>query len=143
MTNEPLAFANAVLGGAKPVLSTGAIRERAIGWSAETSSPLALQVVSARQTTTRRRIFFLLLRPSPRMRRLSLLLLSVIASLFSSPALAGTEMGKAPSAASVPDIDTTDRFIVKLRDPSADPRAALAAIGGTFGERLEHVRRMS
>jgi len=77
------------------------------------------------------------------MRRLSLLLLSVIASLSSSPALAGTEMGKAPSAASVPDIDTTDRFIVKLRDPSADPRAALAAIGGTFGERLEHVRRMS
>jgi serine protease len=77
------------------------------------------------------------------MRRLSLLLLSLLAGLSSSLALAGNDASKAQSAASLPDADSTDRFIVKLRDPTGDPRAALAAIGGTFGERLEHVRRMS
>jgi serine protease len=77
------------------------------------------------------------------MRRLSLVLLSLLYSLSSSPALAGNEVGKPASAALRADADGTDRFIVKLRDPAADPRPALAAIGGTFGERLEHVRRMS
>jgi len=77
------------------------------------------------------------------MSRLSLVLLSLLSSLSSSPVLAGNEVGKAQPAALRPDTDSTDRFIVKLRDPAADPRPALAAIGGTFGERLEHVRRMS
>jgi hypothetical protein len=41
------------------------------------------------------------------------------------------------------DSEQTDRFIVRLRDPSADPRPRLAALGGRFGERLEHLRAMS
>ncbi len=37
----------------------------------------------------------------------------------------------------------SDRFIVRLREPGADPRPRLASIGGRFGERLELVRAMS
>jgi len=39
--------------------------------------------------------------------------------------------------------DTTDRFIVKLRDPRADARAVVPALGAVLGERLDHVRAMS
>ena len=39
--------------------------------------------------------------------------------------------------------DTVDRFIVKLRDSRADPRASISAVGAAFGERLEIVRAMS
>jgi len=77
------------------------------------------------------------------MRRFSLILLSLVSSLSSTLAVAGQDVSKAGSAASLTELESTDRFIVKLRDPNADPSAALAAIGGTFGERLQHVRRMS
>ena len=39
--------------------------------------------------------------------------------------------------------DTVDRFIVRLRDSRADARLSIAAVGATFGERLEIVRAMS
>src|SRR4051812_45380674 len=77
------------------------------------------------------------------MRRLSLILLSLLSSLSSTLAVAGQDVSKGRSAAPLTELESTDRFIVKLRDPNADPSAALAAIGGTFGERLQHVRRMS
>ena len=38
---------------------------------------------------------------------------------------------------------TVDRFIVRLRDGRADPRASIAAVGASFGERLDTVRAMS
>jgi len=54
---------------------------------------------------------------------------------------AGSPSGAAATAAAAND--TVDRFIVKLRDSRADPRASLNAIGATFGERLDVVRAMS
>ncbi|HEV7578297.1 MAG TPA: S8 family peptidase [Caldimonas sp.] len=49
----------------------------------------------------------------------------------------------ATAAATASANDTVDRFIVKLRDGRADPRASIAAVGATFGERLDIVRAMS
>jgi serine protease len=53
----------------------------------------------------------------------------------------GTPLDTA-SAAVDPSGDD-DRFIIRLRDATADPRVALPRIGATFGERLDHVRAMS
>ena len=47
------------------------------------------------------------------------------------------------NAAAAAGSDTVDRFIVKLRDSRADPRASIAAVGAAFGERLDTVRTMS
>jgi len=49
----------------------------------------------------------------------------------------------ATAIATTTDHDTVDRFIVRLRDGRADPRASISAVGASFGERLEIVRAMS
>ncbi len=59
------------------------------------------------------------------------------------PAHAGASIDTAAPARAASVTETTDRFIVVLRDSRADPRPALAAIGGTFGERFEYLRGMS
>jgi len=76
-------------------------------------------------------------------RFLVLALTAAVAGAVPTPGRAGSDVarpivGKAPI-----DSEQTDRFIVRLREPSADPRPRLAALGGRFGERLEHLRAMS
>jgi len=62
----------------------------------------------------------------------------------STVALAGSAVERATaSVAASADDGRSERFIVKLRDSGADPRARLASIGGRFGERFELVRPMS
>jgi serine protease len=76
-------------------------------------------------------------------RILVLALAAALAGTASMPSRAGSETA-GPLVAKAPvDIEQTDRFIVRLRDPSADPRPRLAALGGRFGERFEHLRAMS
>lgn len=57
--------------------------------------------------------------------------------------LAGTRLDVQKPLLVAADQQLVDRFIVRLRDPSGDPRARLAAIGPMFGERLTQVRAMS
>ena len=67
-------------------------------------------------------------------------------ALVSSAAHAGTrgDTGSpALQAAAQAATDSTDRFIVKLRDPRADPRTVVPALGAALGEQLQHVRAMS
>lgn len=65
--------------------------------------------------------------------------------LFSAtfPALAGKNVASADSAQSPAGDQLVDRFIIKFRNSSGDPTSKLTAIGGQFGERLDHVRSMS
>ena len=76
-------------------------------------------------------------------RILVLALAAALAGTASMPSRAGSEMARPLVAKAPVDIEQTDRFIVRLRDPSADPRPRLAALGGRFGERFEHLRAMS
>lgn len=62
---------------------------------------------------------------------------------ISLPAIAGQNANGAPTAQLSGDDQLGDRFIVKFRDASGDPRSKLATIGGQFGERLDHLRVMS
>ena len=71
--------------------------------------------------------------------------IALLAALAASvvPAFAGVNLNTAAPLRIAADEQVVDRFIVRFRDPSADPRARLAAIGPMFGERLDHVRAMS
>src|SRR5213080_2247008 len=69
---------------------------------------------------------------------------ALFAALLSSSVVhAGVNVNTASPARIAQDNEATDRFIVRFRDRTADPRPKLAAIGNVFGERLEHVRAMS
>jgi len=71
-------------------------------------------------------------------------LLVAALGVASTVALAGSAVERATaSVAASADDGRSERFIVKLRDSGADPRARLASIGGRFGERFELVRPMS
>jgi serine protease len=77
------------------------------------------------------------------MNPLQTLLCATLVGVASFPASAGKNVsGGSPSASRAAAVDG-DRFIVRFRDRSTDPRQALNGIGGTFGERLEHLRGMS
>ncbi len=76
-------------------------------------------------------------------RRLAKRLTLFAALLSSAVAYAGVNVNGPSNQLTSPESDDTDRFIVKLRDARSDPRSKLAAIGGTFGERLDHLRAMS
>ena len=78
------------------------------------------------------------------MQRLFDCLLVAALGVASTVALAGSAVERATaSVAASADDGRSERFIVKLRDSGADPRARLASIGGRFGERFELVRPMS
>src|SRR5215218_1177386 len=68
---------------------------------------------------------------------------AALAGAVSAPSWAGSETARPVAAKAPVDAEQTDRFIVRLRDPSADPRPRLAALGGRFGERVELLRAMS
>ncbi|MEO6745191.1 MAG: S8 family peptidase, partial [Caldimonas sp.] len=70
-------------------------------------------------------------------------LAAALAGTASMPSRAGSETARPLVAEAPVDAEQTDRFIVRLRDPSADPRPRLVALGGRFGERFEHLRAMS
>ena len=144
VTNGPLDVAKHVVQGAnRPAWA----RSGASGAKHDESTrPTGrLQIVSARGRVKSRKLGVKLSRsPSQSCTCVvSRCILLALLSSLSTLAVAGQDVSKGRSAASVPELESTDRFIVKLRDPNADPSAALAAIGGTFGERLQHVRRMS
>lgn len=72
--------------------------------------------------------------------------LALVTPLIISGAHAGTNVDNGRPAlpdASQAAADSTDRFIVKLRDPNADPRTLMPAVGAVLGERLDHLRAMS
>ena len=76
---------------------------------------------------------------------LPVLALSLLA-VFSPPASAGAREDTAltMSAESAATADTTDRLIVKLRDPVArDPGRRITEIAGRTGEALQRLRGMS
>jgi serine protease len=79
--------------------------------------------------------------PVPRL--LVLALSAVLAAAASTPSRAGSEVARRGAASAPASAEQTDRFIVRLRNPSGDPKARLAGLGGRFGERLEHLRAMS
>jgi len=68
-----------------------------------------------------------------------------VALLSTSPAFAGGPVGTAATTSrSVAASDSTDRLIVKLRDPAErDPDRRIDEIGGRAGERLSRLRAMS
>jgi len=71
-------------------------------------------------------------------------LLVAALGVASTVALAGSAVERATASVTASaDDGRSERFIVKLRDSGADPRARLASIGGRFGERFELVRPMS
>ncbi len=76
------------------------------------------------------------------MRHFPAFVLAALGVLAHDAARAGGAVGNVPIQATA-DIDSVDRFIVRLRDPGADLRTQLAAIGGVFGERLDPIRAMS
>ena len=79
--------------------------------------------------------------PVPRL--LVLALSAVLAGAVSTPSRAGSEVARQNATGAPGSAEQTDRFIVRLRNPVGDPKARLAALGGRFGERFEHLRAMS
>ena len=82
------------------------------------------------------------MKSASRFLQLTLLALS-LGVVSMPPATAGDRPGMALSPQSDPD-DSTDRLIVKLRDPVArNPDLRIAEVAGRAGERLQHLRFMS
>ena len=77
---------------------------------------------------------------TPTRRSLSAVLFALtLIALSVGPATAGGRL-----ATAVEPADTTDRLIVRLRDPVAsDPARRISEIAGRLGERFSHLRRMS
>jgi serine protease len=77
------------------------------------------------------------------LRRSALLLLASVAALAHAGTNLDTGRPSPQATAAQAAADTTDRLIVRLRDPRADPRTVVPALGAALGERLEHLRAMS
>ena len=77
------------------------------------------------------------------MHRSTLVTAALLAACLSMPAFAGVAPGHAAASAAVDPDEIVERFIVRLREPSPDARAALGSIGAAFGERLDLLRAMS